>query len=81
MQARFANPVPDGATVHIIWKPFESEKNWVGVVASRDADGTFSAAITGGAAGALFAVEVRTLAGAWRYPDPLEATPYVSLAP
>jgi hypothetical protein len=29
----------------------------------------------------LFAVEVRTSAGAWRLPDPSAAMPYVPLAP
>jgi hypothetical protein len=81
VRARFAQPLPDGATVQVLWKPFESETDWSAVDADQDGDGTFAATISGGGAGALFAVEVRTADGAWRLPDPVTTMPYVPLAP
>jgi hypothetical protein len=79
--ARFAAPVPIDATVQILWKPFDSEKDWSAADASPTGDGGYAATIAGGGAGGLFAVEVRDAAGAWRYPDPRETMPYVSLPP
>ena len=82
---RFASPPPSGATaatqVNILWKPFDSQSDWTTVPATAGAGGTFTATVAGGAQGALFAVEVRTAAGAWRYPDPMTTTPYLSVAP
>ncbi len=81
VRARFSEPLPAGATVSVFWKPFDSETDWSSVAATPDQDGSFVAAIAGGGAGALFAVEVHTAAGAWRLPDPAAETPYVSLPP
>lgn len=81
VRARFASPLPAEATVSVLWKPFDSETDWTAVAASRDADGTFVATIAGGGAGALFAVELVTPDGAWRLPDALTGTPYLSLPP
>jgi len=81
VRARFATALPINATVRVLWKPFESERDWAAVDASPAGDGTYTATITGQGTGALFAVEVRDAEGAWRYPDPRLATPYVSLAP
>ena len=67
--------------MNVLWKPFDSEKDWVSTAASRRADGSYGAAVAGNGEGALFAVEVRTTGGAWRYPDALTTTPYVSVAP
>jgi len=67
--------------VNVLWKPFDSQSDWSSVPATVEDDGTFTATVAGGAQGALFAVELRTPAGAWRYPDPMLATPYVSVAP
>ena len=87
---RFASPLPaEGAApgpnlqneVNVLWKPFDSHSDWSSVPAYPGADGTFTATVAGGGEGALFAVELRTAAGAWRYPDPMSATPYVSVAP
>jgi hypothetical protein len=81
VRAQFAELLPDDATVSVLWKPFDSETDWSAVTAAPDQDGTFTATITGGGAGALVAVEVRTSAGAWRLPDPRGDAPYVSLPP
>jgi hypothetical protein len=81
VRVRFASAVDAGATVQVLWKPFDSETDWTAVAADPDTDGTFVATIAGGGAGALFAVELRTAAGAWRLPDPVTAMPYVPLAP
>lgn len=81
VRARFASPLPAEATVSVFWKPFDSETDWTAVAAAPDADGTFVASIAGGGAGALFAVELRTADGAWRLPDALAGTPYLSLPP
>jgi len=82
---RFASPLPAAAAsrteVNVLWKPFDSQSDWSSVPATVEDDGTFTATVAGGAQGALFAVELRTPAGAWRYPDPMLATPYVSVAP
>ena len=80
VRARFATALPVNATVRVLWKPFESERDWAAVDASPAGDGTYLATI-GGGTGAMFAVEVRDAEGAWRYPDPRLATPYVSLPP
>jgi hypothetical protein len=81
VRARFATPVPADATVSVLWKPFDSETDWSAVAATPAPDGSFAASITGGGAGALFAIEVRTADGAWRLPDALAGVPYVSLPP
>jgi hypothetical protein len=68
--ARFASLVPADATVRIWWKPFDSEKDWVAVDAGPEASGAggYAATVFGEGAGALFAVEIATAVGAWRYP-------------
>ena len=80
IRARFAGALED-AVVSVLWKPFASETNWSTVAATRDTDGSFVAIVDGGGAGALFAIEVRTAAGAWRLPDPSAALPYIPLPP
>ena len=82
--ARFATAVPPGATVNVLWKPFDSQSDWSAVPAIANPDGSYGATVAGGALGvlgALFAAELVTPVAAWRYPDPLTATPYVSVAP
>jgi hypothetical protein len=82
VRARFAAAAPAGATAKILWKPFDSEKDFVAVDATLDAEGgEATATIPTSAAGGLFAVELRGPGGAWRYPDARVATPYVSVAP
>ncbi|HVR00664.1 MAG TPA: hypothetical protein VMT47_00905, partial [Polyangia bacterium] len=82
VSARFAAPLPDGAKVNVLAKSFQSESDFSAVGATQAADGTWSATVPGAlAAGGLFALELRTPAGAWRYPDPLTTAPYVSVAP
>jgi hypothetical protein len=81
VRARFGAALPVNATVRVLWKPFDSERDWTAVDASPAGDGSYTAAVTGEGSGALFAVEVRDAEGAWRYPDPRVATPYVSLPP
>jgi hypothetical protein len=81
VRARFGASLPVNATVRVLWKPFDSERDWTAVDASPAGDGSYTAAVTSDGTGALFAVEVRDAEGAWRYPDPRLATPYVSLPP
>jgi hypothetical protein len=81
VRARFGAALPVNATVRVLWKPFDSERDWSGVDASPASDGSYTAAVTSEGTGAMFAVEVRDAEGAWRYPDPRLATPYVSLPP
>ena len=81
VRARFAAALPVNATVRVLWKPFDSERDWTAVDASPAGDGTYTAAVSSDGSGALFAVEVRDAEGAWRYPDPRLTAPYVSLAP
>jgi len=81
VRVRFGAALPVNATVRVLWKPFDSERDFVAVDASPAGDGSYTAAIAGEGTGALFAVEVRNAQGAWRYPDPRLATPYVSLPP
>jgi hypothetical protein len=81
VRVRFSSALPSGATVAVLAKPFDSETDFAPVPATAAADGTFTAAVPSAGPGGLFAVEVRTPSGAWRYPDPLVATPYVSVAP
>jgi len=80
VRARFASPLPADAQVRVLWKAFESGADWMAAPADLDPDGTYAPRL-GGTAGALFAVEVITAAGAWRYPDPMTGVPYISLAP
>ena len=79
--ARFASTIAPNASVRILWKPFDSEKDWAAVDAIANVDGSYAASIDGDGTGGLFAVEIVTSAGAWRYPDPMIETPYVALAP
>jgi hypothetical protein len=81
VRARFATAPPINAGVRVLWKPFDSERDWTAVDAAPAGDGSYTASITGDGTGGLFAVEVRHALGAWRYPDPRLATPYVSLPP
>ena len=81
VDARFATPVPPRTIVNVLWKQFDSEKDWVSASAFENSDGGFSSALAGSGAGALFAVEVITPTGAWRYPDAMTSTPYISVPP
>jgi hypothetical protein len=81
VRVRFSSPLPAGATVAVLGKPFDSETDFSPVAATAAADGSFTATVTTAGAGGLFAVEVRTPTGAWRYPDPLTSTPYISVPP
>jgi hypothetical protein len=81
VRARFASALPPGATVAMLAKPFDSETDFTSSPATPAADGSFAATIASSSAGGLFAVELRTPDGAWRYPDPLLSTPYISLPP
>ncbi len=81
VRVRLAADAPRDAQVNVLWKPFDSETDWSSVAASAQADGSFVATIAGGGAGALFAVEIRSSAGAWRLPDVTTGMPYLSLPP
>jgi hypothetical protein len=81
VRARFASPLPAGATVAVLAKPFDSETDFQPTPAAAATDGSYTATVASAGPGGLFAVELRTPTGAWRYPDPLTSTPYISLAP
>ncbi len=79
--AEFTRPVPPGATVMMRWKAFPSTAVWQSVVATGSGS-RFTAMVPGTGVGAQFAVDVVAGVGnAWRYPDVLQETPYVTLAP
>jgi hypothetical protein len=72
---------PAGATVRVLWKPFDSEADWAAVDATGSGT-AWSATVAGGGAGALFAVEIAGATGqGWRLPDMTLETPYRALAP
>jgi hypothetical protein len=81
VRAHFATAVPTNALVRVLWKPFQSEVDWSVVDTTAAGDGSYSASVAGGGAGGLFAVEVLSAQGGWRYPDPERETPYLSLPP
>jgi hypothetical protein len=72
---------PAGAKVAILYKPFASTRDWSAVDATGK--GTLWTATVSGSPGALFAAEITApgIDSAWRYPDALTTTPYVSLPP
>ena len=77
-----ASAVSPSATVNVLWKPFTAVSDWQAVPAQPVAGGAFVATVPGGGGGALFAVELVLGPGfAWRYPDVLSTTPYVTLPP
>ncbi|HET6283920.1 MAG TPA: hypothetical protein VFH73_23395 [Polyangia bacterium] len=78
--ARLASAAPAGARVRILWKPFASESDWTPVDATPS-NGGYAATIDGGGEGAMFAVEVVSDSGGWRYPDVKIETPYRVLSP
>lgn len=81
VKATLQNEPPPGSAVRILWKPFANNSDWM-VAATTGAGRVWQATIKGGRTGALFAVEVAPPGKeGWRYPDVLEQTPYVTLAP
>jgi len=79
--AVFAGPIPTGAVVNVLHKPFNSHGTWNSVPATLEA-GKYVATVAGTGRGALFAVEVVGATGqGWRYPDVLRETPYRAIAP
>lgn len=81
VRVRFQAALSTAATVHGLWKPFDNGFDWSAVDASATGDGSYSATVSSEGSGAMFAAEVRDGQGAWRYPDPRAATPYVPLPP
>jgi hypothetical protein len=81
VSVRFASPLPADARIRILWKPFAGETDWTSIDATSSSDGSYSASISGGGAGGLFATEVLSAQGGWRYPDSERETPYLSLPP
>jgi hypothetical protein len=81
VRVRFQAALTTATTVRVLWKPFDNESDWSAVDASPTDDGSYSATVSSDGSGAMFAVEVRDGQGAWRYPDPRAATPYVPLPP
>jgi hypothetical protein len=72
---------PAGATVRVLWKPFDSETDWKAVTATGSAT-TWSASVPGSGAGGVFAVEIAGSPGrGWRLPDVMQEMPYRVLAP
>ena len=81
VRVSFTAAVPADAKVRVLWKPFQSEVDWSVVGTTAAGVGSYSASVAGGGAGGLFAVEVLSAQGGWRYPDPERETPYLSLPP
>lgn len=78
--ATFARPVPDGAEVRVLWKPFSGLADWQSAPATGS-DRTYRAAIDGAGEAIDVAVEVGGGPGfGWRYPDLLGAPPYATVA-
>lgn len=76
-----ASAPPQGASVRVLWKPFDSETDWSAVDATGSST-SWSAVVGGGGAGGLFAVEIAGPPGqGWRLPDVMRETPYRALAP
>ena len=81
VKATLHSEPPPGSAVRILWKHFANNNDWT-VATTTGAGRVWHATIRGGGAGALFAVEVAPPGQeGWRYPDLLEQTPYVTLAP
>jgi hypothetical protein len=86
--ATFASPVPKGATVQVLHRPFDSDAaDWKPVAATGQGT-TWKGIVPGTAAapgsngGGMFAVEVNAGIGrAWRYPDVTKEIPYKTIAP
>jgi hypothetical protein len=81
VRVTFTAAVPADAKVNVLWKPFQSEVDWSVVDTIAAGDESYSASVSGGGAGGLFAVEVLSAQGGWRYPEPERETPYLSLPP
>jgi len=81
MRITFTAAVPANTKVNVLWKPFQSEVDWSVVDTIAAGDESYSASVSGGGAGGLFAVEVLSAQGGWRYPEPERETPYLSLPP
>jgi hypothetical protein len=72
---------PAGASVRVLWKPFDSETDWT-AVAATGSGATWSAPIPGSGAGGVFAVEIAGPPGqGWRLPDVMQEMPYRVVAP
>ena len=81
VKASFAGAVPPLAAVSLLFKPFASNHDWSRVPMVMSG-AEYQATIPGTGEGAMFAIEVAgKLDDGWRYPDPLQETPYVPLAP
>jgi len=66
--------------VSILYKPLRSTTDWQSAPATQSATGLdFTAAVPADAV--LFAVEVSAAGAGWRYPDPIQETPYRLLPP
>ena len=79
--ATLRSPVPTTTHVQLLYKPLSSLADWK----TAPLPGTgmkFAGSVPGSGAGAMFAVEITSGdGGAWRYPDVLLQTPYVTLPP
>lgn len=79
--ARFRQPLPSGSRARILWRRFANVTEWAPVESKIDPSGTaVSATVAGGGQGGVFAVEIATRRGAFRLPDVVRETPYVTLA-
>jgi hypothetical protein len=79
MTATLANAPPPAASVSILYKALRSTTDWQSAPATQSAGLDFTAAVPADAA--LFAVEVTGTGVGWRYPDPIQETPYRLVAP
>jgi hypothetical protein len=71
-----------GASVTLLHKSISGLTDWSRTVMTSDGSGHFSTIsdeqfVSGG----LYATEIQSSSGTWRWPDVTLATPYVTLAP
>jgi hypothetical protein len=81
VNASFAQSLPAGVAVNLLFKPFASNHDWT-ALPMTPSDSGYVATVPGTGEGAMFAVEVGgAIEEGWRYPDVIEETPYRTLAP
>jgi hypothetical protein len=84
VEATFAEPLPRGAIVHVLWKEFSGFADWhrAHAVLRR---GVYGVQLPKADNSGFFAVEVQApgdnLPTGWRYPDALQGAPYLAIPP
>ncbi len=78
VSVRFELPLPPDARVNLLYKRFEGNVDWIAIPAETSGD---SYRVTAPGPSGLYAVEVATRGGGWRYPDVFQGAPYVAVSP